>query len=145
MFVPTSFLREKIKGNFLQLVLPNGRPLNYFRPGVGTFTVDIEGYDPFEAHNAYYQGHYGKVAMRGAMFVQNATQAVSRDLLVYSMFNCEAAGIEVIGSVHDEIIMQFLRGTFDKPALLEIMNKTPQWGLDIPVVSEGFISNRYRK
>ena len=144
-------LTFRMNGRFLQMVLPNGRTLNYYKPGVGKFIVQNEG-DEFEVENVYYWGadsqmnvRWGKIAMRGAMFVQNATQAVSRDLLVNSMYEFEKEGIETINTVHDEVLALFEKSKFSLPQLLAIMDRKPEWAKDIPVASDGFISNRYRK
>jgi len=148
----SGLIQFRMNGPFLQMVLPNGRCMNYYRPAVERFNVKLDEGDEFEVENVCYYGSdsqagikYGKIAVRGSMFVQNATQAGCRDLLVHSMFQFEKRGIENIMTVHDEVLVQFAKGKYTLDELLAIMNRKPRWASDIPVVSDGFISNRYRK
>jgi DNA polymerase len=77
---------------------------------------------------------------------ENITQAAARDVLAGSMPEVEAAGYQIVLTVHDEIITE----TPDSPEftadrLAEIMSRSPEWAPDIPLAAAGFEAYRYRK
>ena len=77
--------------------------------------------------------------------VENAVQAISRDLLVHGMFGLEDAGYIIIGTVHDEVILEVPEGWGSEEEVAEILCDLPEWGADIPVRAEGLRGKRYRK
>lgn len=79
---------------------------------------------------------------RGAM-IENAVQAVARDILADAMLRVEAAGIELILTVHDEIVADTKAGRLDE--MIAIMEVPPAWAPDIPLAVEGWEGFRYRK
>jgi DNA polymerase len=148
----TNGITTMIEGDFLKIKLPSGRKLSYYKPFLEKVTVKPKRSDPFERTSPGYLGaasgkgvRWGKVFTYGGSLTENITQAIARDLLVHSMWSFEAAGLEIVSSVHDEIIAQFPSGTWELHEILEVMNRKPQWAEGIPVVSDGFISTRYRK
>ena len=75
--------------------------------------------------------------------VQNCIQAVARDLMADSMLRVEAAGYEVLITVHDEVLSEKQNG--DLSEFLKLMSVTPAWAEGLPVKVEGWAGNRYRK
>lgn len=75
------------------------------------------------------------------VIVENAVQAIARDLLAYSLPQLEAAGIPVVAHVHDEVIAEG-----DHLArITEIMTKNPPWARGLPLNAEGEVKMRYAK
>jgi DNA polymerase len=78
----------------------------------------------------------------GGRLVENATQAVARDVLAEALVRLHERGYTVVGHVHDEILVE-------EPAELEavrrIMVASPPWAKGLPLDAEGFTANRYRK
>lgn len=127
-------------GRFLLLGLPSGRHLYYYQPRMetgnsGKLELTYAGKEP----NVRIGTHPGKI-------VENVVQAVARDLLIEGLKNTQAAGFEIVGHVHDEIIC--LAGADDAGAeqrLLGAMTKTPDWCKDAPVRADGYTAPYYRK
>lgn len=77
---------------------------------------------------------------------ENATQAFARDILAYNMPAIEAAGYEIVLSVHDELLTE----TPDTPEftadeLGRMMATAPSWAAGLPLAAAGFETYRYRK
>lgn len=84
----------------------------------------------------------------GGKLIENATQAVAYQLLRNSMLNLDKADYNIVGHVHDEIIVDQLHGSLDE--MIKIMIDLPDWASlgrcgKIPVNAEGWTGNRYRK
>lgn len=135
----------KVEGRFLYMRLPSGRRLAYFMPEI---KQDLR----FNRPKLTYLGidTYSRRWMRcdtyGGKLAENAVQAIARDLLVHGMFNIENAKYEIIGTVHDEVIIEVDEN--DEDALEKIRTlicNTPDWAEGLPVAAEGFRAKRYRK
>lgn len=127
-------------GKFLTIQLPVGRSLYYYQPRLepnawGRPELTYMGREP----GVRIGTHPGKI-------VENLVQAVARDLLVQGLRNVEAAGFEVVGHVHDEIIA--LADENDDGAvgrLVAAMTAAPDWCKDAPVRADGYEAPYYRK
>jgi hypothetical protein len=83
----------------------------------------------------------------GGKLCENITQAVARDVLADAMLTLHKRGHEIVGSVHDEVLLE---ADTDKAEAvleeaLEVMRTTPEWAPGLPVDAKGFVSPRYRK
>lgn len=77
---------------------------------------------------------------------ENITQAVARDVLAANLPKVEAAGFEVIGSVHDEIITLAPEDSaLDHQTLSALLATQPEWADGLPLAAEGYTSVRYQK
>jgi hypothetical protein len=61
------------------------------------------------------------------LWIENAVQAVSRDLLVEAMQRLETAGYSVVMTVHDEIVAEMPAEIGSKEEFISIMTKAPVW------------------
>jgi DNA polymerase len=78
--------------------------------------------------------------------VENLTQAIARDVMTHNMPTIDAAGYEIVLSVHDELICE----TPDTPdynvaTLSKMLAAPPPWALDMPLAAAGFETHAYRK
>ena len=152
--IPSGKLKFRVKDQWLQMRLPSGRCLHYFRPQVDYSKLkDAEGFDtdednPRSAKLTYmgvdtYTRRWMRTGTYGGKLTENAAQAASRDLLVNALFNFEAAGIKTVGTVHDEIVSEVDGGSLDEAR--SIMCQLPAWAAGLPVAAEGWQARRYRK
>lgn len=128
--------------DFIWVELPGGRKLYYYQARL------VE--DPREDWGpkiVYRDGGKGEVDTYGGKLVENIVQAISRDLLVNSMFIAEDKGLSTIGHVHDEIIVEHDEDAVELgyEELHEAMTTCPEWAAGLPLAAETYISKRYTK
>lgn len=133
-------LKVRRDGAWLRIRLPSGRYLCYINP-----SVDDSGQITYFGVNQYTR-QWGRIKTYGGKLVENATQAFARDVLAYNMPAIEAAGYEIVLSVHDELLTE----TPDAPeynadTLGQMMATPPEWAQGIPLAAAGFETDRYRK
>jgi DNA polymerase len=78
---------------------------------------------------------------------ENVVQAVAYDLLADAMLRMCAAGIVLVGTVHDEVIALAPRECANATlqGMLAIMSAPPTWGSDLPLKAEGYHNVCYVK
>ena len=127
-------------GKWLRMQLPSGRYLCY--PGA---RIPQDGSAPitFLGMNQYTR-KFGPIKTFAGRLSENACQAAACDILVEAMRPIEAAGFEIITSVHDEFLTL---ATPDKSVreLERLMSTPPSWAPDLPLAAAGFEAARYKK
>lgn len=139
-------------GRWLELVLPSGRPLRYYRPHI---EPQVEKPWGFTDETRYYSvdsytRRWGLTSTYGGKLVENVTQALARDIMAAGLLNCAKAGLNPIMTVHDEVVCHpRLERVEEAPLLLDKVNdcllNVPQWARGIPLAVEGWYGERYRK
>lgn len=81
----------------------------------------------------------------GGKLVENAVQAVARDLLAAALLRAEKAGFKVLMHSHDEAVSEAPKGKFEVEDYRKIMEVLPAWAEGLPVKSSGWKHTRYRK
>jgi DNA polymerase len=139
-----------IKGKFLYCELPSGRSLAYYYPGIEEkempwgklkqslyyYTVNSETKD-FKKTHTY-----------GGKLTENVVQAIARDIMAEAMLRLEEEGMEIVLSVHDEIVCERYQHTYLKNPLermIMLMCKVPDWAEGCPIDAEGWSGKRYKK
>lgn len=134
--------------SFLYCVLPSGRRLGYPEPAIQSKmtpwgerkpALTYMGLNPltrqWQRQHAY-----------GGMLVENATQAVARDLLAEGLLRCEQSGVYLpVLSVHDENLAEANVGAGSVEEFCRLMTTTPAWAVGLPVIAEGWRGPRYKK
>jgi DNA polymerase len=145
-----------MENGFLKCKLPSGRCLHYYAPKFEQRNADWGGgweltYLGEKMGKAYRIGTYG------GKLVENIVQAIARDLMAEAMLRVEAAGFEVVLSIHDELVAEFNPLTikvhdedlFSEEILLDkfesLMAETPDWALGCPVEASGWVGKHYKK
>lgn len=127
--------RRSADKRFMRLTLPSGRAMYYFRPRIadGDLVVSLP--------------RGGIQKLWGGVICENVVQAYCRDLMAASMLAADAAGLQIVGTVHDEIIAEAKTSAAKKSvAVLErCMTTPPDWARGFPLGAECAIMDRYGK
>ena len=78
---------------------------------------------------------------------ENITQASANDVLRHAMQICDTEGLEIVLTVHDEIVLECSEqdaGTI-KDQLERIMRTAPEWAQGLPLDCEAEVMTRYGK
>lgn len=142
-------LKAIVRGSYLYIILPSGRPLYYAAPSVENVMTPWGEQKPalhFYGVNAFSK-QWGKMSAYGGLLVENIVQAVSRDLLASAMLRCEERGYLPVLSVHDEIVSEVptTYGTWNEDDFRRLMELTPKWAEGLPIAVETWAGQRYRK
>jgi len=139
------------EGDFLTMELPSGRKLYYYKPEVKMVSRTMNG-NTWEKQTLTHLGsdqqrgiRWGRISTYGGKLSENATQAVSRDLLADAMFKLEDKGYNIVLHVHDELVDESKLGIGSLDEMRSIMLDTPDWATNLPVDADGFEGQRYRK
>ena len=135
----THGIRFNYESGFLFITLPSGRRLAYVKPRMGE--------NRFGGESITYEGigttkKWDRLESYGPKFVENITQAVARDILVYAMGtlrNCR-----IVGHVHDELIIEADKN-MSLAAVCEQMGRTPPWAKGLILRADGYECKFYKK
>lgn len=120
--------------------LPSGRLLSYVRPRIGI--------NRFGSSSIMYEGmnqttkKWEVQETYGGKLVENAVQAIARDILSEKMLQIDTAGYKIVMHVHDEIITE---GGHNKDAVTKIMSEPVTWAPALPLGAVSFESKFYKK
>lgn len=133
-------LKVRRDGAWLRIRLPSGRFLCYPAPQVD----DKEQFSYMGVNQ--YSRKWSRIKSYGGKLVENVTQAAARDVLAASMPHVEAAGYEIVLTVHDEIITEAPDSPeYNAEHLAQLMSTNPPWADGLPLAAAGFEAHRYRK
>lgn len=132
----------QFSANTLWIVLPSGRKLAYIKPQLqpnkfGRLAITFEG---LNAANKWDRGE-----TYSGRLVENITQATARDLLAEAMWRIEQAGLNIVGHVHDEVILEVPKDSITVYDVCEIMSQNPSWADGLPLASDGYRGSYYFK
>jgi DNA polymerase len=137
----------RMRGKFLQMILPSGRPLWYYAPRVQQVRMpwgkDKEMVTAMTVDSMTKQ--WVRRPLGHPILSENATQAFCRDLLALGLIRCEAAGYRPVLHVHDEIVAEVPEGWGSVEEMEAIMSEVPKWAEGMPISAEGYRAKRYRK
>ena len=129
-------------GPFTFIKMPSGRRLYYLNPLICEGDLTYTGLDT-------YTRKWGKTTTYGGKLCENIVQALSRDILAHAMLRVmrNIGDGMIVLHVHDEIVIEVSDDSVVDcdEALKKAMNESPEWAEGLPMASEGYISQRYRK
>ena len=102
---------------------------------------DVVTYKGIDSYTRKWGDCYGY----GGLWLQNATEAICRDLLAEAMLRFEAKGFPVILTVHDEVVCEPPLGFGTVENFESEMCVLPGWAEGFPVAASGFEGARYHK
>lgn len=124
----------------LWMVLPSGRRLAYIKPRTqpnrfGRMSLTYEGVG--QNHKWSRQETYS------GRLVENATQAIARDILAEAMARMEDYGLNIVGHVHDEVIIEAPIGKYTVDEVCKLMAVKPDWCEGLPLAAAGYLAPSY--
>lgn len=124
----------------LWMVLPSGRRLAYLKPRIqpnrfGRMSLTYEGVG--QNHKWSRQETYS------GRLVENATQAIARDILAEAMARMEDYGLSIVGHVHDEVIIEAPIGKYKVDEVCKLMAIKPDWCEGLPLSAAGYLAPSY--
>jgi DNA polymerase len=126
-------------GAWLRILLPSGRYLTYPSPQVKGGAITYMG-------NNQYTRKWQRLGTYGGKIFENACQGLAGDFLKANMPRIEAAGYEIVLTVHDEVVTEAPdKPEFNAAHLSELLATVPAWAPDMPLAAAGFSTYRYRK
>ena len=135
----TSGVSFTYQSGFLFITLPSGRRLAYVKPRIGM--------NQFGGEAVTYEGvgstkQWDRLESYGPKFVENITQATSRDILCYAMKTLRCCSI--VAHIHDEVVID-ANPRMSLEAVCEQMGRTPPWAPGLKLRADGFECNFYKK
>lgn len=132
-------LKIKAAKSWLLITLPSGRTLCYPAPKVVEDGITYMGIDQFTRKWTRVHTHGGKL-------FENLCQAIARDVMAANMPLIEAAGYQIVLTVHDEIIAEAPDSPeYNVDQMAALLATPPSWAPDMPLAAAGFETYRYRK
>ena len=93
-----------------------------------------------------YTREWTRIHTHGGKLFENLCQAVARDIMAANMPLIEAAGYQIVLTVHDEIIAEAPdEPQYNAEHMASLLAANPSWAPDIPLAAAGFETYRYRK
>jgi len=123
----------------LFIELPSGRRLAYVRPKV---EKDDNGKTIITYEGVGENKKWLRLETYGAKLVENITQGIARDLLLYSMSTLQ--DMDIVGHVHDEVIVECTLDTTVEQ-VCSLMEETPDWAEDLLLRADGYECEFYMK
>jgi DNA polymerase len=132
-------------GTFLHMSLPSGRSLAYPFPELKTGKFD----NPVVSFKDVTLGKWGDcrhgAGSYGGVWIENAVQAVARDILAQAMLRLEAAGYHIVLHVHDEIVAEVPDGFGNIEEFQKLITTPPAWATDLPLAAAARSGPRFAK
>jgi DNA polymerase len=132
-------------GLILKMILPSGRYISYFEPHLkqnrfGSTCIRYKNIDQKSKQWVDTETYGGKL-------VENAVQAISRDILVHSMQTLNGAGFAINMHVHDEVICEVpeFEGDDHLEVMEDLMKENIPWAPDLILGAAGYVTKYYKK
>ena len=128
------YIRVEARGSDRLVRLPSGRAVVYHQ-----VRASRDGRLSFQDPRQRW-----RTDTYGGRLVENITQAVARDVLGAALVRLDEEGHQVVGHVHDEVIVEAAPGSTVQ-AVHDVMVRPLEWSAGLPLEAAGYVCNRYRK
>ena len=144
---------------YLFMKLPSGRRISYRDPKIDETvsrdkkTGEIETWSNGNIKTRQTLSYWGQIpgkvawgrcAIYGGMWVENASQAIAADLLNNGIVKAEKKGIHVASMIHDQCLA-YKRGDFTIQDLCDCLTDLPAWAEGLPIAVDGQVQPYYTK
>ena len=135
------------KWGMLTITLPSGRTICYPR-----VTISTEYGDGWRGDHDIieYEGlnqttkKWGKIRTYGGKLTENVVQSIARDILGVIILRAQAAGLNIVFHIHDEIVVEATEGqTLEQ--IEAIFSEPINWCKDLPLKGAGYTTPYYLK
>lgn len=135
------------KWGMLTITLPSGRTICYPR-----VTVSTEYGDGWRGDHDIieYEGlnqttkKWGKIRTYGGKLTENVVQSIARDILGVIILRAQAAGLNIVFHIHDEIVVEATEGqTLEQ--IEAIFSEPINWCKALPLKGAGYTTPYYLK
>lgn len=135
----THGIKFSYESGILFIALPSGRRLAYVKPRIGI--------NQFGGESVTYEGVGGtkkweRLESYGPKFVENITQGIARDILMYAMRTLRYC--RIVAHVHDELIIECSKEV-SLDEICEQMGRTPTWAKGLLLRADGYECDFYKK
>ena len=137
------YLTFEKHGRNLHMILPSRRPLIYrdAEIGVGKFGGDCVTYMGVDQ----YTRQWTRIDTYGGKWVENATQAVARDVMKSAALRVDALdGVDLLGPIHDELLCE-IDDVSRETNIAREMNRPMVWAQGLPIAADGYLGKRFKK
>lgn len=144
---------------YLFMKLPSGRRISYRDPKIEETvsrdkkTNEIETWSNGNIKTRQTLSYWGQIpgkvtwgrcAIYGGMWVENASQAIAAELLNNGIVKAEKKGIHVASMIHDQCLA-YKRGDFTIQDLCDCLTDLPVWADGLPIAVDGQVQPYYTK
>lgn len=139
------------KGNHKWLLchLPDGQIQRYYDPVLSQRRMpwDNEDVRLGWSYMAWKDGRWKSMHAYGGLLTENAVQKIARGFLVEAIIRLDTNGFPVVLTVHDSILAEPLSAHADWETYKQIMIEPTRTSTQyrIPIATEGFVDDRWRK
>lgn len=132
-------LKVRVDGAWLRVGLPSGSAMCYPAPLIQDGAITYMGMNQ-------YTRKWCRLKTYGGKLFENVCQSVARDVMAHNMPLIEAAGYQIVLTVHDEVICEAPdTDAYNADHLSALLAAAPPWALDMPLAAAGFETYRYKK
>jgi DNA polymerase len=141
------FLRFELLDDVLKMILPSRRSVHYLNPTV----EEREWFGKTKKTLVYWgndlkQHTYSRIPTHGGKLLENADQAISRDILSVGVLRADKIGFPIFLHAHDEIAAVVKKTShLGVKELRECMRQSIDWAPGLPLDAAGFECVSYRK
>jgi DNA polymerase len=134
------------EGDFLYCQLPSGRRLAYYKPRVEMVRNKF-GTDKMTLTYLTLDAKTKQLVRRpsyGGLLTENLVQAISRDIMVAAMFNVKNDNLDIVLTVHDELLLE-CETTVEIDRVTQLMTRPLSWAKNLPLAVNAWRGKRYGK
>lgn len=144
-------LKFAVRGDFLFIKLLSGRNIPYYKPEMQMLPAPWDKDQLIEAFTYMgmdsYTNQWKRISAHAGGVTENIVQAIARDVLAVWLTRVDAQGMDIVGHVHDEIIVESRKhlagSTLQK--MNSLIEKPISWAPGLLLTAEGFTAKRYKK
>lgn len=143
----------------LRIVLPSGRALHYWRPGIGQPTIKrvetvtdagaVEVREITVSPLTFFAPSNDLLGMAreeayGGLLAENITQAIARDVLAAATVRLAGSPYLVVVHVHDSVAVEVPTGHGSVDEFGGLLTMRPAWAPDLPMATDNYRSHHFK-